>query len=301
MRFVIVGPGSLGCSLASLLAGAGDDVQLVHRDRARAGAMAADGITVLHGQRREHLRLPVVPAAEAWADASLTIIATKANDVAAAVRDLRATTVLAIQNGLDSERALLDRFGASNCLIGVVRTAAFREADGAVRLVRVLPTTVGRADGEPVSPAQGEPLAAMDAAGASIEIVEDIRPARWMKLLINAAINPVAAMLDVPNGRLAELPAACELMGELAAEAAAVAAALGIVLPVADPSAFVAGVCRETAGNINSMLADIRAGRATEVDYINGAVCRAAEAAGLSTPFNRTAWQLVKARQAIEK
>ncbi len=298
MRFVIVGPGSLGCWLAAALSGGGHDVQLVHRNRARAEALAESGFQLRSGERTTQLNPPVVTAEAAWADADATIIATKACDVAEAARDLNATTVLAIQNGLGSEETLRERFGDENVLIGIVQTAAFREGAGVVRLVATYPTTVGRLDGQNLSNPQRTALEAMTAAGAPVEIVADIRPTQWGKLLLNAAINPVAAILDLPNGKLIELPAAVELMNSLAGETAAVAAALGIVLPFSDPPAVVREICRKTAGNINSMLADIRGGRRTEIDFINGAVCRAAEPTAVPTPANRDVWQQVKAREA---
>jgi 2-dehydropantoate 2-reductase len=302
MRFVIVGPGALGCWMAARLAAAGHAVQLVHRSRDRAKALARTGVTLIDADRRTHLDLPVTVAAEAWPDADLLILATKACDVAAAVADLpvpAAAGVLAIQNGLGSEQALVERFGRHAILIGVWRAAAFRGGEGVVHLVAPRRQSVGRLDGAEVSGPQRASLEAIHAAGVPIEIVADIRPARWEKLLINAAINPVAALLEVPNGRLAELEGARQLMALLAGEMAAVAAALGIPLAVADPGALVCDVCRRTADNINSMLADVRAGRGTEIDFINGAVCREADRAAVPVPTNRTVWRLVTARSQI--
>jgi 2-dehydropantoate 2-reductase len=117
----------------------------------------------------------------------------------------------------------------------------------------------------------------------------------WGKLAINAAINPLTALLQVPNGELLERPTAQALMGSAAAEVAAVAAARGVQLPYADPPAAAQEVARRTAANYSSMLRDIQRGAPTEIDAICGAIVRAGEQAQVPTPVNRTLWQLVKA------
>ena len=49
----------------------------------------------------------------------------------------------------------------------------------------------------------------------------------WSKLVISAAINPLTALLQVPNGDLLIRPGARTLMAEVARETAAVAKAPG--------------------------------------------------------------------------
>ena len=129
----------------------------------------------------------------------------------------------------------------------------------------------------------------------NVNIIEDVEPAVWGKLMVNAAINPLTALLRVKNGEILANPSACALMGELACEAASVAEALGVALPFLAPNRFVEGVALRTAGNISSMLQDVLRGGPTEVDAINGAVVHAGEQKGVSTPANRVVWSLVKA------
>jgi 2-dehydropantoate 2-reductase len=116
----------------------------------------------------------------------------------------------------------------------------------------------------------------------------------WGKLVINAAINPLTALLRVPNGVLLERPAAREMMKALACESARVAAAENVELPFADPVAAAEEVARKTAGNRSSMLQDILRGAPTEIDAICGAVVQAAQRHKIDTPANWAAWKLVK-------
>jgi 2-dehydropantoate 2-reductase len=147
-------------------------------------------------------------------------------------------------------------------------------------------------------PRLGPLAAALQAAGFEVRQVENADSLVWGKLVVSAAINPLTALLRVPNGELLERPAARRRMAGLAQETAAVAAALGIRLPFDDPAAAAEEVARQTAGNRSSMLQDVERGAPTEIDAICGAVVRLGESAGVATPLNRRIWRQVKALSA---
>jgi 2-dehydropantoate 2-reductase len=117
----------------------------------------------------------------------------------------------------------------------------------------------------------------------------------WGKLAINAAINPLTALLRIPNGELLARPSARSLMAAAAREAAAVATALGVRLAYPDPAAAVEAVARLTAANHSSMLQDVLRGAPTENDAICGPAVEAGERCGVSTPVLRTLGLLIKA------
>ncbi len=137
-------------------------------------------------------------------------------------------------------------------------------------------------------------------ANFEINVVEDLLPFVWNKLIINAAINPLTALLRVKNGRLLAIPPARELMGVLAREVASVAESLGVTLPFAAPEKSVEEVAQSTADNISSMLQDVLRGAPTEVDAINGAVVHKGEEMKVRTPANHVVWSLVKALHSSE-
>jgi 2-dehydropantoate 2-reductase len=131
------------------------------------------------------------------------------------------------------------------------------------------------------------------AAGFEVRIAPGVTALLWGKLVVNAAINPLTALLRVPNGALLERPTTRALLAETASEAAAVAAAQNVTLPYPDPVAMVTSVAQRTAANRSSMLQDVLRGAPTEIDAINGAVVRTAEQLGVPAPINRVLWQLV--------
>ena len=143
--------------------------------------------------------------------------------------------------------------------------------------------------------------ALFQAAGMACELTEDADALLWAKLLVNAAINPLGALLRVPNGALAESADARALMAQVLAEAQAVARALGVALPEGAALERVLGVCQRTAANRCSMLQDVQRGRVTEIDAINGAIARLGAEKGVSAPLNAALAQLVRAAHSTAK
>jgi 2-dehydropantoate 2-reductase len=131
------------------------------------------------------------------------------------------------------------------------------------------------------------------AAAASKNIGKNV----WNKLLINAAINPLTAILNVPNGGLLQAESVRNLMRRLAEEAAQVALAEGVA-PPEDLIERIEEVCRSTAPNRSSMLQDLDRGSVTENEWISGSIVRLAAKHHLQVPATETVYQLV---QALEK
>ena len=196
---------------------------------------------------------------------------------------------LTLQNGLGNLEVLESVLGSDRATLGVTTTGATLVGPGRVRAGGAGPTHVARHPGlVPV-------LGLLQQAGFAIEVSDDMESLLWGKLVVNTAINPLTALLHVPNGRLLEVPEARALMGAAAAETAQVARAAGVSLPYRDPVGQAEQVAQRTAGNRSSMLQDIERRAPTEIDAINGAVAREGDRHGVATPVNRTLWHLVRA------
>jgi 2-dehydropantoate 2-reductase len=112
-------------------------------------------------------------------------------------------------------------------------------------------------------------------------------------LIFNAATNPIGALTGLTHGRVCELPEARRLVSQLVAEGKAVADALGIVLD-SDPDELVDHAAKVAYEHRASMLQDIEAGRATEVDALNGGIVRFGSERGVPTPLNQAIAALIK-------
>ncbi len=114
-----------------------------------------------------------------------------------------------------------------------------------------------------------------------------------MKLIMNAAINPLTALLGVKNAGLLEIPSALLLMKGIAEEAVLVAEAAGITLKFKDVSRTIEDVARRSGDNLSSMLQDILRGARTEIDSINGKIVQMGEIHRAPTPINKSMWLLI--------
>jgi 2-dehydropantoate 2-reductase len=117
----------------------------------------------------------------------------------------------------------------------------------------------------------------------------------WGKLCVSCGINPLTALLRIPNGELLKRSDACDLMVRAANECAVIAKLKGINLPFQDAAVYVREVAERTATNKSSMLQDILRGAPTECDAINGAVVSEGKRIGAPAPVNELLWMMIKA------
>lgn len=195
---------------------------------------------------------------------------------------------LTLQNGLGNRERLARDLGPRRVALGITTTGATLLGPGLVKV-----------GGEGIISLESNPAlapieAALRSSNFNLQIVSDTRSLMWGKLVINAAINPLTALLRVPNGELLNHPWARKAMSALARETAQVAEAERVNLPFEDPIQAAEEVARKTAKNLSSMFQDVRRGAPTEIDAICGAVTRRGEKHGIATPYNRSCWQLVK-------
>ena len=288
---LIIGSGALATLFAARLASAGVNVTMLGSWRGGLAALRENGAR-LEGGGNQTVQVADNPADCRGAKIALVLVkAWQTKHSASQLVDCLEDDGLAVtlQNGLGNDTILSDILGVQRVARGVTTLGATLVAPGLVR-----------SGGEGVVTLEAHVhLTALEemlrSAGFDVTIVENMEPVVWGKLIVNAAINPLTALLRVKNGDLLSNPHARALMGELASEAAQVARALGVELPFLDPERAVEDVAQQTAENISSMLQDVLRGSPTEVDAINGAIVRKGEQKGVPTPINRAICSLVEA------
>lgn len=133
----------------------------------------------------------------------------------------------------------------------------------------------------------------LNRSGLRVVPLPDARGAQWTKLIFNSAVNPVCALTRLHHGAAERFLPRSALYEALLQEGESVAAALGITLH-GDPREMIAEGASAAGKRNASMLQDIFANRATEVDFINGAIADCGEKLGIPVPLNRALWRLVK-------
>ena len=120
----------------------------------------------------------------------------------------------------------------------------------------------------------------------SSKVADDINRELWIKLLINAAINPLAAITGMKNGDLVNDPEVMNMMWAVIKEGSSVCENLGIHIGREDVFQRVIEVAETTAGNSSSMLQDVTKGQKTEIEAINGVIVENGRRLGVETPVN---------------
>ncbi len=288
---LVAGPGAVGRLLAARWALAGLDVLILGRDPARESALCGAGITfITESGRSQTVRGPRPARATVPGPSAAAFFCVKCGQVPAAIRTARPwigpdTVVVGLQNGLGHQSALRRAFGPRRTVLGSLYVAAERR--GAHGVAHNGGSTVLLAR----HPANAEALqtasALLSAGDWEVAVKRDEDRVLWTKLVFNAAVNPLGALAAATNGALAEDPALRRLVGRLAAEAAAVARAAGHP-PLYRMEPLILRGCRNSAGQTNSMLQDLRAGRPTEAPWILGPILREARRRGVPAPGLRT-------------
>ncbi len=137
-----------------------------------------------------------------------------------------------------------------------------------------------------------------EAAGVPCRVSRNVDADLWTKLIVNAALNAMSAVVGAPYGEIVATADSRETVRQLVNECVAVARADGVSLPEVD---FVDMVLRfaEKAGQVFSSTAqDLDRGKRTEIDALNGLVVRRGAALGVPTPVNQSLLALVKLREA---
>jgi 2-dehydropantoate 2-reductase len=234
-------------------------------------------------------------------ESDVIFVFVKAYDTLRALRPLGgrldpSTTIVSLQNGLGNEEAIKAALGSFVALVvGATTEMSITEGDGIAERVGEGRTVIGSAGASSGTVEQTAALIA--SAGLDVRVAYDIRSHLWGKLIANAAINPLSALLDCPSRTILEDADASSLARAIALEAATVAQAARIKLPFADAWTYVREIVQSTAGVRSTMAIDLAEGKRTEIDQISGAIVAAGRRSQTPTPYNETMLRLIKARE----
>ncbi len=294
-RLLITGTGALASLFAAHLSAIGVHVTMLGSWEEGLNALRTGGVRLIEPGGKE-LRYPVEVLADpvAFLPVDLALVLVKSWQTERAARQLRQCltldgVALTLQNGHGNYEKLTAELGEDRVALGVTTTGATLVGPGRVRPGGKGYIAVGKH-------ARTEHLLELLVkAGFDASETTDADSLVWSKLVINAAINPLTALLRVPNGDLLERRPARALMAQLAREAAAVAEARGTPLTFTNPVPEAEDVAKRTAKNRSSMLQDVERGAPTEIDAICGAIVGEGSRLGVPTPVNAVLWQLVRA------
>lgn len=302
MKIAIVGTGAMGSVYAALLGAAGHEIWAIDAWQAHVEAMRANGLRLEGASGDRTVRLHATTDAEQVGPCDLVIIATKVMHVAQAAEATKAllgrdTLVLSIQNGLGGPDTAARVLGHERMLVGVVGGfGASMKGPGHAHhngweLVR-LGEFAGR-----VSPRLEKVAEVWRSGGFKVKCFDDIDQLVWEKLICNVCYSGTCAITERTIIEVVEDPDLWKVASGCAQEAFALAKARGVKLEIADCVEYVRAFGLKIPNARPSVLLDHMAGRASEIDAINGAIPPAAEAVGGTSPYNEVISGLIRDKE----
>lgn len=318
MKVAIIGAGAIGGYVGVKLALAGEDVTFIVRG-ANLQAIRNHGMKLIMADGSEQVadRVRATNDYDEAGPQDLVILAMKAHQLEAVARDVPRlfgpdTVVVTMQNGIPywyfhehggprlagtrvesvDPTGVVGRCIPPSRVIGcVVYPASELIAPGVVRHIEGDRFPLGELDGS--TSARVERIAAcFTNAGFKSPVLDDIRAEIWLKLWGNLTFNPISSLSHATLVDICQFPLTRELAAAMMREAQDVAHQLGIAFRVSLEKR-IAGAER-VGKHKTSMLQDIEAGRAPEVDALVGTVVELGRLTGTPTPHIDTVYALVK-------
>jgi 2-dehydropantoate 2-reductase len=315
MRIAVVGVGAIGGLLAASLARAGEEVSVVARG-AHLAVIRSQGLKLLAADGEFSVKVAAAERLAELGPQDCIVLGVKAHQIGEIAEDVAAalgpeTTILTAQNGVpwwyfhgaggrfDGHRLeCVDPDGRIGALLpperligSVVYAAGEIVAPGVIRHVEGNRFTLGELDGA-MTPRAAALSQALQTAGLKAPVVADIRSEIWMKLWGNATLNPVSALTRAKLDHICRFPASRALIADMMAEVRAVGEALGVKFRISIEKR-IAGA-EAIGAHKTSMLQDVEAGRAPEIEALVGAVIEMAQLVETPTPRLEAVYALVK-------
>ncbi len=311
MKALVYGGGAVGLGIGSCLVKSGASVTFLARQETRllldSKGLAREGIFgdyhALPGSFRTIGSLDEVPSGEY----DYILVCTKSFDTQHAASDIKNHVsmlgkkgkIVLFQNGWGNAEIMSGYLGKRVVYSGRVITGFVRTEPNRVKItVHADAIRIGSLFSDSSCEELLDLSQAITDGGIECVSVQGIGRDLWAKMLYNCALNPVGALFSVPYGVLAESEYSRELMNEIIAEIYSVMDKCGFSSHWKTPEEynrkFYTDLVRLTAAHESSMLQDIRAGRKTEIDALNGEIVRLAYDAGISVPVNLTITRMIK-------
>ena len=298
MRVAVMGAGSVGGYLGGMLSRGGHDVALIARGTHLA-AIRKRGLRVVRDGEEFTVNCAATDDPAEIGPVELVLLTVKTYQNAAAVPAMSPmvgpdTTVVCLQNGIDSYQAPAAAFGAGQVLPGAVYIEVGLPSPGVVRqagdVVRVV---FGELDGS--ESARGQAVRdALNTSGVPAELSGDIRAGLWTKFLFIATMAGVTAMARQTLAELMPRPEWREVVVGCLKEVEAAGRASGVNFPSDVHETTLAYIETNLPDLQASMHTDVVAGRPLELEALNGAVVRAGRASGVPTSINDVIYAMLK-------
>ena len=295
-QILMVGAGSVGGFFGARLAKTNPDVSFLLRPKTLA-AVKRNGLTIRSADGTFTVRPQAAADARDLPRPDLIVLAVKAYDLDEVLNQIEPvltdqTVILTLQNGIDTEDRLLARL-QRDCVVGGVAYIYSKIAEaGVIDHYKKGAVAIGEFMGY-----ESDRLLKIRDVFASANIPchlsKDIRRSKWEKMCWNCVFNPITVLIDDHVARALDHPEMTGVIRQIVGEVAAISAAMKVPLPLDMPERVVKAT-QEIRDIHTSMYDDWKAGRRTEIDYLNGFIVQKGRELGIPTPVNEALTAMIK-------
>ena len=308
----MIGAGALGSLLGSKLAGSsGTEVVFVDSWKEIISTVNKKGIAVQNEQGDQetvtdlkafyHQDKECEEFKNLEGSADIVIVSSKCHhtekyiETIGQVLNKKSGIIVVVQNGIGIFDRLKKKFGKERTTIGIVNYGSKILETGRIQHTKSGSVFFGESNNELVANGVNKLKSRLLEVGFDVKMKPDLRKIVFEKLMVNSCINPLTAILDVPNGYVRSDKYCVKMVNNIVEECIAVANSVGYEFDHKASVEHVLHVADMTETNISSMLQDIRRGADTEIDFINGQVVRLGKKYNIPTPLSETCLNLVHA------
>ena len=295
-QILMVGAGSVGGFFGAQLAKANLSVSFLLRPKTLA-AVKQNGLTIRSASGSFTVHPPAASDPRELAKPDLIILSVKAYDLDEVLTQIEPvmterTVILTLQNGVDTEDRIVARF-QRDCVVGGIAFIYSKIVEpGVIDHYKRGAVSVGELMGHH----SARVLAIADLfkqAGIPCQLADDIRRSKWEKMCWNCVFNPLTVLIDDKVAKALDHPEMLRVIHQIVGEIVAVAATVKVPL-AADMADKVVRWTQEIRDIHTSMYDDWKAGRQTEIDYLNGYVAKLGRELGIPTPLNDMLTAVIK-------
>lgn len=304
MKIVVIGAGAIGCFYGSLLAKAGEDVTFVARGETLRHLQEQDLLVhsvwgdysmAVHAIDSSHL--------SEIRDCDLILLAVKSTSLTSVfpqIEQLLAneTKILCLLNGIGNEERLAETFGAERVIGGCAFVSVINEGAGRIRHLAKGDLAIGSWIKQ-TSSFLSELRAAFTKAGVAVTLEENMKEAKWEKLLWNIRYNPITALTRTTVGEAVDSPYLYAILHEMTSEYMNVAASIGITFDL-EKNKETFHPNQAVKQHKTSMLQDLEHGKKMELDALVGYVIKIAKEQNVPVPTIETIYQLLQYEEQKE-
>jgi len=301
MRVLMVGAGSVGGFIGAHLAHAGVDVSFLLRPRT-CEAVRSRGLILRSGSTSFTVHPPVATDPSELATPDVIMLGVKCYDLDQVIQQIgpmlkKDTVILTFQNGIDTEERLMAAFQGDRVVAGVIYVYTRIAEPGVIDHFARGQVTIGELSGNTDTPRITALRDLFANTPIPCKISRDMTRVKWEKMCWNVVFNPLTVLLNDSVARALDHDETLSMITDIVKETMLVAERFGVTLPPETAHTVVHNT--QAIRDIHtSMFDDWKAGRQTEIEYLNGYLVRHARMFGVSIPVNETLYRLVKARTA---